>query len=340
MEKREFTLEDFNYEVPKELIAQEPVLPRDAARLLVLRGNSIEHRTFRDIVDYVSRGDVIVINNTRVIPARFSGKKESGGKAEALLIRIRSDGSWEAIVSGKNIKKGSRLFFGKFSAEVLEKEEGRFFLRFDVEPEKLISSGEIPLPHYIKKMPENPEMYQTVYSRREGAIAAPTAGLHFTPELIEKIKSKGVKFVEITLHVGLGTFRPVKDMATHRMDPEFYEVREEAALEINNAAKSGHRIFAVGTTVLKTLETVSKGGIVNAGCGESSLFIKPGHIFQSPVSALITNFHIPKSTLIMLVTAFSGYDEVMTAYREAVQHRYRFFSFGDAMLLYKKAEMP
>ncbi|MEM3877601.1 MAG: S-adenosylmethionine:tRNA ribosyltransferase-isomerase, partial [Candidatus Woesearchaeota archaeon] len=195
---------------------------------------------------------------------------------------------------------------------------------------------EVPLPHYIKKRIENPEDYQTVYSKRAGAIASPTAGLHFTPQLMKNIEDKGARFVEITLHVSLGTFQPVHDISSHKMDPEYYEVSHEAAEIINSAFRSGRRIFAVGTTVLKTLETVSRLGVVYPGSGESSLFIKPGYRFESPVSALITNFHTPRSTLIMLLAAFSGYDEVMNAYRVAVSERYRFFSFGDAMLAYKK----
>jgi S-adenosylmethionine:tRNA ribosyltransferase-isomerase len=334
--EKEFTLEDFDYALPNELIAQEHAVPRDTSRLFVVRQDSLEHRRFYDIIDYISPGDVLVINNTRVIPARIFGKKESGGKVEVLLVRKLADGAWECLLSGRNIKPGSKIIFDKFTAEVSERKEGKCSLYFSTAIEEVMNSGIMPLPPYIKKKLEDPEMYQTVYSKKKGAIASPTAGLHFTPELMQKIRDKGAKFAEITLHVSLGTFKPVRDIAHHKMDAEFYEVSGEAAEGINRAVKSGHHIFGVGTTVVKTLETVSRDGIVYPGSGPSDIFIKPGYEFKSPVYAMITNFHIPKSTLLMMISAFAGYERVMSAYKAAVDEKYRFYSFGDSMLLYKK----
>ncbi|PIU30529.1 tRNA preQ1(34) S-adenosylmethionine ribosyltransferase-isomerase QueA [Candidatus Woesearchaeota archaeon CG07_land_8_20_14_0_80_44_23] len=336
--EREFTLEDFDYGLPKELIAQEHAIPRDQSRLLVVKGDSFEHKHFYDIIDYISPGDVVVINNTQVIPARLAGRKETGGRAEVLLVRKLAGGNWECLVSGRNIKVGSKIIFDKFTAEVEEKNKGKCSLKFSAPIEEVLNSGIMPLPHYIKKKLEDPEMYQTVYSKKKGAIAAPTAGLHFTPELMQKIRDKGAKFVEITLHVSLGTFKPVHDIANHRMDAELYEVSADAADEINNAVKDGHRVFAVGTTVVKTLETVSKNGIVYPKSGPSDIFIKPGYKFKSPVSAMITNFHTPNSTLIMMIAAFGGYERIMAAYKDAIEEKYRFFSFGDSMLLYKRTD--
>ena len=334
---REFTLEDFDYYLPKELIAQEHVVPRHNSRLLVVK-DKLYHKHFYDLPEFLNKGDVIVVNNTRVIPARFFGRKETGGKVELLLIRRVDDDSWEAMIRGKNIREGTELLFDGFKVKVVNKENGKFIIKLDneMDEEELLSKGRMPLPPYIKKKLEDQEMYQTIYSKKKGAIAAPTAGLHFTQELIDKIKKKGIDFVEITLHVSLGTFKPVHDLKNHKMDPEYYEVSEESALRINKAFNSGKQVFAVGTTVVKTLETVAdENGLVRAGVGLSDLFIKPGYEFKTKLTGMITNFHLPKSTLIMMVTAFGGYERVMNAYKEAIRLKYRFYSFGDAMLLFK-----
>ncbi|MCX6710073.1 MAG: tRNA preQ1(34) S-adenosylmethionine ribosyltransferase-isomerase QueA [Candidatus Woesearchaeota archaeon] len=335
-EERKWSLSDFDYEFPRELIAQKHAIPRDSSRLIVVK-DKIEHSYFYNLADYINPGDVIVLNNTRVIPAKFFGKKATGGKAELLLIRLLGTGNWECLINGRNIKEDDILYFKGFSCTVLKRNEGKFIVNFSGPIEKLMeSSGEMPLPHYIKEKLTDPEMYQTIYAKKKGAIASPTAGLHFTQELIERIRKKGAVFVELTLHVSLGTFKPVHNIETHIMDSEYYEINRESADTINNAFKSGKRIFAVGTTVLKTLETVSENGIVKPGSGGSQIFIKPGYKFNSPVSAIITNFHIPKSTLIMMIAAFGGYERIMAAYKEAIRDRYHLFSFGDSMLLFRE----
>ncbi len=333
---REFTLEDFNYELPKELIAQEHAIPRDHSRMMVVK-DKIYHKHFYNLPEFLERGDTLVVNNTKVIPARFFGHKETGGKVEILLIRKLKDTQWECLIKGKKIKQNSTLNFNGFKGRIVDiEEEGKKIIEFDKRVEEIMKKGNVPLPPYIKKKLEDPNMYQTVYSKKEGAIAAPTAGLHFTKELINKLKDKGVNFAEITLHVSLGTFRPVHDIKTHKMDEEYYEVSEESAKLINKTLSSGRRVFAVGTTSVRTLETVSKEGVVNSGSGFSNIFIKPGYKFQSGISGIITNFHIPKSTLLMMITAFGGYERVMNAYKVAIKERYRFYSFGDSMFLFKE----
>ncbi len=333
---REFTLEDFNYELPKELIAQEHAIPRDHSRMMVVK-DKIYHKHFYNLPEFLERGDTLVVNNTKVIPARFFGHKETGGKVEILLIRKLKDTQWECLIKGKKIKQNSTLNFNGFKGRIVDiEEEGKKIIEFDKRVEEIMKKGNVPLPPYIKKKLEDPNMYQTVYSKKEGAIAAPTAGLHFTKELINKLKDKGVNFAEITLHVSLGTFRPVHDIKTHKMDEEYYEVSEESAKLINKTLSSGGRVFAVGTTSVRTLETVSKEGVVNSGSGFSNIFIKPGYKFQSGISGIITNFHIPKSTLLMMITAFGGYERVMNAYKVAIKERYRFYSFGDSMFLFKE----
>lgn len=336
---------DFYYDLPQELIAQTPLDDRTASKLLVLGRESgeITHRVFRDITDYLQEGDCLVMNNTRVIPARLYGVKEgSGGKIEFLLLKRLELDCWEVILKpGKKAKPGSRFVFGDglLRAEVLEVvEDGKRVVRFEYDgvwEEILDKLGEMPLPPYIKEKLEDKERYQTVYSKIEGSAAAPTAGLHFTQELLEKIRAKGVKIAYLTLHVGLGTFRPVsvENVEEHIMHTEHYEVSAEAAEIINQTRKNGGRIIAVGTTSVRTLETVAaEDGSVKAELGDTNIFIYPGYRFKA-VDGIITNFHLPESTLLMLVSAFAGKDHIFAAYREAVAQRYRFFSFGDAMFI-------
>jgi S-adenosylmethionine:tRNA ribosyltransferase-isomerase len=337
---------DFRYELPKELIAQHPSQRRDLSRLLVLdrENHGIEHRHFRDITDYLKEGDCLVLNNTRVIPARLTGEKSvTGGKIEFVLLKRLGDDIWEVIVKpGRRARPGSRFIFGggSLEAEVVGMgEEGNRIVKFRYEgifEEVLGRTGVVPLPPYITEKLEDDERYQTVYSKIDGSAAAPTAGLHFTEELLERIRKAGVRIAEVTLHVGLGTFRPVKveNILEHHMHKEYYSISEEAAATINAARKSGGRIIAVGTTSVRVLETASDADGIIAPCsGETDIFIYPGYAFKA-VDALITNFHLPESTLIMLVCAFAGRDFVMRAYEEAIRERYRFFSFGDAMLIF------
>lgn len=338
-------LKDFWYDLPEHLIAQNPLEKRDMSRLLVLDRNTdtLEHKHFKDLPEYLEAGDCLVINNTRVLPARLLGEKEgTGGKIEFVLLkRIEAD-TWEVILRpGKKAKPGSRFIFGngKLKAEILEVvEEGNRIVKFfydGVFEEVLDSVGIIPLPPYIHATLKDRERYQTVYSKINGSAAAPTAGLHFTPELFDILKKKGIRVVEVTLHVGLGTFRPVKveNILEHHMHKEAYHISPEACAVINETKKDGKRVIAVGTTSVRVLETSSKeDGKVYAGEGETDIFIYPGYKFKI-VDALITNFHLPESTLIMLVSAFAGKEKVMHAYSEAINKEYRFFSFGDAMLI-------
>ena len=334
---RNLTLEDFDYNLPKELIAQEHAIPRDHSRMMVVK-DKIYHKHFYDLPEFLEQGDALVINNTKVLPARFLGHKTTGGKAEILLVRKLEDNLWECLIKAKNVNVGSEILFDNFKCEVISREEeGKKIVKFNKDIKGFISEGKIPLPPYIKKKLEDPNMYQTIYSKKEGAIAAPTAGLHFTKELVEKLKSKGIHFAEITLHVSLGTFRPVHHLKTHKMDEEYYEVSEESAKLINKTKEEGHRLFAVGTTSVRTLETVSSSdGRISPGSGFSNIFIKPGYSFKSGISGIITNFHIPKSTLLMMITAFGGYERVMNAYKTAIEKKYHFYSFGDSMFLFKK----
>ncbi|MGB9813083.1 MAG: tRNA preQ1(34) S-adenosylmethionine ribosyltransferase-isomerase QueA [Thermovenabulum sp.] len=338
-------IKEFYYELPSELIAQEPLKERDKSRLLVLKRGTgeMEHKIFYEIVDYFEKGDCLVLNNSKVIPARLIGEREdTKGAIEFVLLNRVKENIWEVLVKpGRRAKLGSVFVFGKglLKARVLDyTEAGGRFVEFYYEgifEEILDKLGEMPVPPYIKKKLEDKDRYQTVYATCPGSAAAPTAGLHFTNELLEKIRVKGVKIVYITLHVGLGTFRPVKvkEIEKHKMHAEYYEISEETANIINATKEEGKRLFAVGTTTTRTLETVSNPeGFVTAKKGFTDLFIYPGYKFKT-VDALITNFHLPESTLIMLVCAFAGREKVMKAYEEAVKRRYRFFSFGDAMLI-------
>ncbi|WP_069649386.1 tRNA preQ1(34) S-adenosylmethionine ribosyltransferase-isomerase QueA [Caloranaerobacter ferrireducens] len=337
--------QDFYFDLPEELIAQFPIEKRDSSRLMVLdkKTGAIEHKEFKDIIDYLNEGDCLVLNDTRVIPARLFGQKEkTGGKIEFLLLnRIEKD-KWEVLVKpGKRARVGTTFIFGDgiLKADVLEiGEEGIRIVEFKYDgifEEVLDRLGEVPLPPYIKEKLEDRERYQTVYSKKEGSAAAPTAGLHFTEELLEKIREKGVEIVYITLHVGLGTFRPVKvdKLDEHKMHSEFFEVSEEAANTINEIKKKGGKIIAVGTTTTRTLESSSNNeGFVVPKKGSTDIFIYPGYKFKV-IDKLITNFHLPESTLIMLVSALAGRENVLRAYNIAVKEKYRFFSFGDAMLI-------
>lgn len=345
MEKDIFDLNTYDYYLPETQIAQFPLAKRDESKLLIYNrcNKSIEHKHFYDIVDYLHKGDVLVINNTRVIPARLFGvKKDTGAKIEILLLKRINYTDWEVLMKpGKRAKTGTIVTFSEdLSLEVLEtKEDGNKIVKFifnGVFEAILDKLGEMPLPHYIKQKLKDKERYQTVYSKIEGSSAAPTAGLHFTKELLGKIREKGVIIAEVLLHVGLGTFRPVNEqnIKDHKMHSEHIEVTEETAKIINDAKKNGQRIIAVGTTSIRTLESATdENGILHATNKETSIFIYPGYKFKM-VDAVITNFHLPKSTLIMLISAFCGIDETLRFYNIAVQENYRFFSFGDACFLY------
>ena len=337
--------QDFYYDLPEELIAQVPIEPRDASRLLTLDRDSgaLADRHFYDIVDYLREGDCLVLNDSRVLPARLIGKRAAtGANVELLLLTPHGGDTWEALAGpGRRAKPGDTLTFGEglLTAEVLDVlEGGNRLVKFSYEGNfyhVLERIGQMPLPPYITEKLENGERYQTVYSREVGSAAAPTAGLHFTPELLEKIKAKGVDIAYVTLHVGLGTFRPVKEdnIENHTMHAEHYELSAETAAVINRARERGGRVIAVGTTSCRTLESVGlTNGRVEPADGWTSIFIYPGYQFQV-LDGLITNFHLPESTLIMLVSAFAGYEHTMAAYRHAVEGKYRFFSFGDAMLI-------
>ena len=337
---------DFYYDLPEELIAQTPMEPRDQSRLLVCHKDtgSLEHRVFRDLPEYLRKGDVLVINQTKVIPARLLGVKEATGvPVEFLLLKRLNQTDWETIVHpARRLKPGTLCSFGGglLRAEILGSvaETGGRTVRFLYEgvfEELLDRLGEMPLPPYIHEKLQEKDRYQTVYATHEGSAAAPTAGLHFTPELLNRIRDMGVTIVPILLHVGLGTFRPVKvhTIESHVMHAEYYEVTPEAAERINTARQKGGRIVCVGTTSVRTLETVTdEMGVIHPGHGETNIFITPGKPFHA-VDALITNFHLPESTLLMLVSAFMGREQALAAYQEAVKEKYRFFSFGDAMLI-------
>lgn len=338
--------ENFAYYLPPELIAQEPLPQRDNSRLLVLKrdNGAVEHSTFKKLPIYMKPGDLLVLNNTRVLPARLLGhRKDSGGRVELLLLRHLSEARWEVLCSpGKRVKVGAVLVFGegRLEAEVLAKTAvgGRIVAFKAPQPlEQLFHElGRVPLPPYIKKHLEDGERYQTVYASEEGSAAAPTAGLHFTPGVLEKLKSRGIGWAYLTLHIGLGTFRPVKNeyVADHVMHSETFELPAATAQLVNSTREKGGRVFAVGTSCCRVLETLGGNdqGKVRAGRGETDLFIYPGFNFQV-VDALLTNFHLPCSTLLMLVSAFAGRENVLAAYAEAIAQGYRFYSFGDAMLL-------
>jgi len=343
------TLSDFDYALPPELIAQHPVEPRDAARLLVVhrKDGRFEHRVFRDLPDYLRAGDVLVLNNTRVIPARLRGRKTTGGEVEVLLLRpAAGEGTgggetWEVLVRpGRRVRQGTRLIFAAdVAGEVIGTLDGGVrVMAFDCPHpvlEAIRSIGETPLPPYVYEPLRDPDDYQTVYASIDGAVAAPTAGLHFTAGLLDQIHRAGIETATLTMHIGIGTFRPVtaEDPAQHKMDAEWYQVSSEAAQTINAARARGGRIIPVGTSAVRTLETVAaEDGVVRPGEGWSHMFIVPGYRFRV-TDALVTNFHLPRTTLLMLVSALAGRELILHAYAEAIRDRYRFYSFGDAMLI-------
>lgn len=340
-----YSTKDYYYDLPEELIAQDPLEDRSSSRLMVLgkKSGEVSHHHFRDILDYLRPGDCLVINNTRVIPARLIGtKKETGAHVEILLLRRKKDDIWETLVKpGKKLRPGAEVTFGDglLTATILDVVEGGDRLvqfHYDgIFEEVLDRLGEMPLPPYIKHKLKDRDRYNTVYAKFDGSAAAPTAGLHFTKELLEEVKEKGVNIAQVTLHVGLGTFRPVKvdDVRKHEMHTEWYSVTQETADLINQTKENGGRIIAVGTTSVRTLETVAdEDGHMKAQEGDTSIFIYPGYKWKV-VDGLITNFHLPESTLIMLVSSLAGREHVLAAYKEAVKERYRFFSFGDAMYI-------
>ena len=336
---------DFYYDLPKELIAQDPLEDRSSSRLLHLsmKDGSMEHRHFTDILDYLNEGDCLVINDTRVIPARLYGhKEETGALIEILLLKRHENDIWECLVKpGKKARPGAKITFGDgiLKGEIIDiVDEGNRLIQFHYDgifEEILDQLGEMPLPPYITHKLKDKNRYQTVYAKNDGSAAAPTAGLHFTKELLEQVKAKGVKIAHVTLHVGLGTFRPVKvdDVEQHHMHSEFYMVEEDQAKLINDTKKAGGRVISVGTTSCRTLESATgEDGILRAGSGWTEIFIYPGYRFKM-IDGLITNFHLPESTLMMLVSALAGKENIMAAYEEAVRQKYRFFSFGDAMFI-------
>lgn len=334
---------DFYYDLPEELIAQTPIEPRDCSRLLVYdrKSDKIEHRIFKDVLSYLNEGDVLVINDTKVLPARLFAQTPNGGAVEVLLLKRLDIDEWEVLVKpGRKATVGKTLKIGDELSLTVKgiTDSGERIVKFEYDgvfEEILQRIGTMPLPPYIKEKLKDKDRYQTVYARKEGSAAAPTAGLHFTPQLLKAIEDKGVKIARILLHVGLGTFRPVKEdvITDHKMHSEYYEIGEEAAKVINAAKREGRRVIAVGTTSVRTLETVAdENGFVKAESGNTQIFIYPPYSFKC-VDALITNFHLPESTLIMLVSALAGREKTLELYRLAVEERYRFFSFGDAMLV-------
>ena len=336
---------DFYYDLPKELIAQDPLEDRSSSRLLVLHRKSgrVEHRVFTDIVEYLKPGDCLVRNNTKVIPARLYGTRvDTGATIELLLLKRMENDVWETLVKpGKKARQGAVISFGNgiLTGEIIDvKEDGNRLIQFRYEgifEEILDQLGQMPLPPYITHTLKDKNRYQTVYAKYEGSAAAPTAGLHFTEELFRKLEEKGVLVANVTLHVGLGTFRPVKvdDVSKHHMHTEFYQVTKEEADKINKAKQAGGRIVCVGTTSCRTIESAAdENGVLKPGQGDTDIFIYPGYSFKM-MDVLITNFHLPESTLLMLVSALAGKEQVMRVYEEAVQERYRFFSFGDAMII-------
>ncbi|MCS7220075.1 MAG: tRNA preQ1(34) S-adenosylmethionine ribosyltransferase-isomerase QueA [Anaerolineae bacterium] len=335
---------DFDYELPPELIAQTPIEPRDSSRLLVVhrKSGAFEHRVFRDLGDYLRPGDLLVCNDSRVIPARLHGRKPTGGRVEVLLLARRDERIWQALMRGKGLRPGARVYIEDAEGSevavatiVAEEADGARTIEFDRPITPLLPQvGEVPLPPYIHEPLRDPERYQTVYARVAGSVAAPTAGLHFTPELIARLQAMGVGFAFVTLHVGLGTFRPVQaeEVEAHQMHAEWAMLSAEVAEQIRATRSAGGRCVAVGTTVVRVLETAALRGELAPFSGWTDLFITPGFSFQV-VDAMITNFHLPRSTLLMLVSAFAGRELILRAYQEAIRLRYRFYSFGDAMLL-------
>ncbi len=354
-------IDEFDYHLPREVIAQKPAIPRDMCKLIVLK-DGIYHHIFYEILDYLGAGDVVVLNDTRVIHARIHARKDTGGKVE-LLVLGNEGNLFSCLVKGK-VRVGTEIIFdgkvgnarngnwrrveeetedrtgGEVVGQVMERDGGKCTVDIPLSMEELEAMGEMPLPPYIKEEidRETAEMYQSVFAREKGSVAAPTAGLHFTRDMLDRMKMKGVEIVYITLHVGMGTFMPIRSrrVEEHRMEPEFYEIGEDASGKINDAHGRGANIMAVGTTAIKTLESSADDGIVKAGSGWSDLFIYPGYKFKSPITSILTNFHMPKSTPLLLISAYAGKEAIMRAYREALKHNYRFLSFGDAMLVMDK----
>lgn len=332
-------LKDFLYDLPEELIAQEPLAIRDKSRLMVVdrASNSFCEKRFPDVADFFNPGDVLVLNDTKVIPARLFGIKSTGAKVEIFLLRKLDDFKWRCLVKpGARLQPGAKIMIGGITATILDRtDDGGRIVEFDADENTILGIGKIPLPPYVHNTNINPERYQTVFAQNKGAVAAPTAGLHFTPELLSKIESQGVRICKVTLHVGIGTFRPIKveNVDSHKMDFEWCSVSKETADAINAAKSKGGRIIACGTTVVRTLESCAdENGLAVAKSAETDLFIKPGFKFKI-VDRLITNFHLPGSTLLLLVSAFANRELILSAYREAVSKRFRFFSFGDAMII-------
>lgn len=329
-------LEDFDYPLPKDLIAQTPVEPRSASQLLVLdcKSDEIAHRRFVDIVEYLRSGDILVLNDSRVIPAKIEGRKTTGGKVELLLIKKLND-AWECLIKGRNLHPGKKLIFKELEGIIIANLGlGRFIVKFnrEISQELLSKIGSLPIPPYIKKELSDKERYQTIYGRINGSLASTTAGLHFTAELLKELEQMGVDIVFITLHIGISTFMPIRSIEQHKMEAEYCRVPEETANKLNSAKG---RIVAVGTTVVKALESACINGKIQPFDGLTDLFIYPGYEFKAKIDALITNFHLPRSTLLMLVCAYAGRERILRAYEEAIAKRYRFYSFGDAMLILK-----
>ncbi len=331
-------IREFDYYLPKEAIAQRPVIPRDACKLLIIKNGLIYHRFFYEIEEYLAKGDVVVLNNTCVRKVRLHGRKETGGKVEVLILGEKKDG-YTCLIKGK-VKEGGKLLINGIKATVKRKEGGKGTLSIPLEMDEIEEIGEMPLPPYIKEEVDanTAELYQTVFAEKKGSIASPTAGLHFTTPLLKKLKRKGVECVFLTLHVGIGTFMPIRchEVEMHEMEREYYEIGEDEAMKINEAKDEGDAIIAVGTTVVKALESATKNGYIQPFSGWSDLFIYPGHAFQSPITGVLTNFHLPKSTPLLLTSAFCGKEKIMETYQAALKNGYRFLSFGDAMLILDK----
>ncbi|MEE9525022.1 MAG: tRNA preQ1(34) S-adenosylmethionine ribosyltransferase-isomerase QueA [Candidatus Woesearchaeota archaeon] len=324
-------LEDFDYNLPEERIAQSPISPRDSSKLMVIN-SKIEHKHFYDITDYLEKGDVLVVNETKVVHAKLIGEKSTGTKVELIVEEIKGRKA-ECWIKSKNPKVGNRLIFGKYIGKIIKEDKAQVLVEFNEEVDKILKEkGILPTPPYIKRKLDSDSQYQTVYSKKKGSVAAPTAGLHFTKRLLDKIKKKGVKIAKVTLHIDFGTFLPVRNINKKKLHKEYFEIDKNNAKIINNAK----RLIVVGTTSMRALESVAdKHGKIRTKKGNTELFIKPGYRFKLKYNAMITNFHLPKSTLLMLVSAFIGRKKILDAYKLAVKNKYRFFSFGDAMLLLK-----
>lgn len=333
-------LSEFDYNLPKKLIAQRPLRPRHSSSLMVLNGQAIENKKFLNLPEYLDKNDTLVLNDSRVIPARLHGRKDTGGKVELLLLRRMGDATWECLAKGRKLVGGTKILFREGLTCVVREKKGRKFIvdfKFDRDLDRIIERiGEMPTPPYIKRKLVSKEEYQTIYARHDGSIAAPTAGFHFTRRVLNALENKGVNIAYITLHVGLGTFEPVRadNIERHQMEAEYFRIDEGSAETINETMNNGGRLIAVGTTTVRALESAaSKSGRIKPMEGYTDLFIYPGYEFKSNIHALLTNFHLPKSTLLMLVSAFAGRERILAAYMEAVARSYRFYSFGDAMLI-------